>query len=422
MRLTLILFLTGSISAALNGQEPLTLMQCHIMARENAPRRRDIETIQRAGELRFDNAMVNRLPQVNLNGKATYQSDVVSVALEDPVIPVKFPEVPHDQYGLNLDLTQVIYDGGITRFSQAYEKVITALELQEVEVDLYKLKEQVNAVYFSILLLQANRRNLELTLENLKEREKVVASGVENGVLTASEIKVIQVEILNVLQSLIEIDTRRDALIKILGTYLGIKLPEGACLRDPAMTFIRDEEGSRPEYNWFLLQNASLDALEKLSESKRMPLLYAYGQAGYGKPGYNMLNNQWDTYYMVGAGLRWTVWDWKKNSRERGIIEQQKERITNNEASFRSSIQIQLAEEEAKIERYSRSLELDRKIHALQKEIISEAASKLENGMITASEFILELNREKMARIRVETNRILLNYAIASYRTINGTL
>ncbi len=36
----------------------------------------------------------------NLNGKMSYQSDVVTVALTDPTIPVDFPEVPHDQYGL----------------------------------------------------------------------------------------------------------------------------------------------------------------------------------------------------------------------------------------------------------------------------------------------------------------------------------
>ena len=94
-------------------------------------------------------------------------------------IPVAFPEVPHDQYGFNLDLTQTIYDGGITKQKKNYEQAAMAADLQQVEVDLYGLKGKVNQYFFAVLALQEKRKNLEIHLETLKAREEVVRLSVD---------------------------------------------------------------------------------------------------------------------------------------------------------------------------------------------------------------------------------------------------
>ena len=91
------------LSGAVVAQDALTLPDCQEMARENAPRLSDLNIIEKMGETKIDQAGTSWYPSLNLNGKLSYQSDVVTVALTDPSIPVDFPEVPHDQYGLNLD-------------------------------------------------------------------------------------------------------------------------------------------------------------------------------------------------------------------------------------------------------------------------------------------------------------------------------
>lgn len=213
---TLLTGLALLFSAVLWGQGSLTLAECHRLAMENAPRRGDLELIRQMGELKMDQAGTSWYPSLNLNGKISYQSDVVTVMLTDPTIPVEFPQIPHDQYGLNLDLTQNIYDGGRTRGKKSYEEALTAADMQKVEVDLYGLKGRVNSYFFAILVLQENRRNLEIHLENLEARQESMQTALDNGTLPESELKVIEVEKLKVKQSMIEVDSRRSSYLEAL--------------------------------------------------------------------------------------------------------------------------------------------------------------------------------------------------------------
>ncbi|NOR34714.1 MAG: hypothetical protein GQ579_08550, partial [Bacteroidales bacterium] len=112
----LFVFFTGVLMA----QETITLFECHEMAIENAPRLKDREIIQQIGDLKTDQAGTNWYPSLNLNGKMSYQSDVVTVALDNQDVPVNFSKVPHDQYAINLDITQTLYDGGKTKQVKVY--------------------------------------------------------------------------------------------------------------------------------------------------------------------------------------------------------------------------------------------------------------------------------------------------------------
>jgi len=422
LRLTLIIILGSGFLSFVAAQDTLTLMQCHELTVENAPRLKDKENLKMIADLKNRNAGSNWFPGMNLNGKASYQSDVVTVALTDPTIPVEFPAVPKDQYSINLDVNQTIYDGGITRHQKAYESASSAAQIQKVDVDLYSLKEQVNNIYFSILILQENMKNMEIMSDNLKEREKLLKSGIENGIVLESELKVLQVEIIKVKQSMLEIDSNRKAMLEMLKIYTGKELSGEVILNLPDFGQPDSSDVKRPEYRWFDLQSETLEAGKALSRSKRMPVLYAFGQAGYGKPGYNMLNENWDSYYMVGAGLKWNIWDWSRSRREREILEYQQSSLLNQRDVFDRSVRIQLARETARMDQYNGSIELDNMMLVLQKDIVREAASKLENGTMTASDYIIELNRENAARIRVASDSILLAQAVANYMTICGTL
>jgi len=189
MRAIVFILLFAS-AAVLNAQETITLFELHSQAIENAPRLADREHIQQIGALKTDQAKANWYPSLDLNGKLSYQSDVVTVALTDPGIPVTFPQVPHDQYGLNLDVRQNLYDGGITRQVKQLEEAKTAAELAQVEVDLYGLKERVNLYYFTILELQASRLNLGIHMENLAARQETMRTAIDNGTLLEADIKV----------------------------------------------------------------------------------------------------------------------------------------------------------------------------------------------------------------------------------------
>ncbi|MEN8203049.1 MAG: TolC family protein [Bacteroidota bacterium] len=410
------------ISAGLMAQESLSLFECHQLAIENAPRQKDRELIQEIGNLKTDQAASNWYPSLDLNGKVSYQSDVVTITLANEDIPVKFPEVPHDQYGFNLDISQTIYDGGMIKHMKNYEQAAIAADIQQVEVDLYGLKGKVNQYFFAILALQENRKNLEVHMETLMARHEVVSLAIDQGAMLKSELKVIQVEVLKVRQSMLEVDSRKKSFLDALQVLCGEQIHEGVVLEHPRFEAVEGMETVRPEYRLFDLKNASMEAGKELIGRKRMPVLFAYGQTGYGKPGYNMMSGEWDFYYMLGAGLRWNIWDWNSSNRERQLIEQKQLILENQRSAFDRELEALRVQEEANIEQYKKSMMLEEEVLKLQEEISSDAALKLEHGTITATEYISELNKESISRINLAMHQVNLMKSYATYLNLLGNL
>lgn len=413
-----VLMWSGTVLA----QESLTLFDCQRMARENAPRLEDLDVLKNIGQTRADQAGSSWYPSLDLNGKISYQSDVVTVALTDPTIPVEFPQVPHEQYGFNLDISQNLYDGGISKGKKDYEEAVLAADLQQVEVDLYGLKGRVNQYYFAVLVLQENIHNLEIHLENLKAREEAVQAAVTHGTMLETELHILEVERLKVEKSILELASTKKARMSALKVICGDGFSEQSVLEKPHFEDIGSKELSRPEYRLFDLKQASMEAGKELMGKKRLPVLYAFGQTGYGKPGYNMLSEEWDYYYMVGAGLRWKIWDWNSTSREKQLIGYQQQILQTQRATFDKEIKTLLVQEEAKMEQYRLTMEMDLQVLELQQKITKQAAVQLENGTMTATEYIIELNKESLARITLATHQVMLEQSMASFLTIQGNL
>jgi hypothetical protein len=67
-------------------------------------------------------------------------------------------------------------------------------------------------------------------------------------------------------------------------------------------------------------------------------------------------------------------------------------------------------------------MEMDRQVLELQKKISEQAAVSLDNGTITATDYITELNKESLARVTMATHRVMLMQSTANLLTIQGNL
>ena len=77
-------------------QNEISLEKCYSLARENYPNLKQAEIWQEISSLKKENIKTNYLPQVLLNGQATYQSDVTKIDISMPGISI--PSVAKDQY------------------------------------------------------------------------------------------------------------------------------------------------------------------------------------------------------------------------------------------------------------------------------------------------------------------------------------
>ncbi|WP_299576562.1 TolC family protein [uncultured Sunxiuqinia sp.] len=400
------------------GQQPVSLEDCQQWAREYHPLLQQKELYEQMGTLKLENNETNKLPQVDLNAQATYQTDVTEVGIALPNVAI--PGQAKDQYKMYLDVKQSIWDGGLTKANAILEQARTATNLQAVEVELYQLREQVNSLFFSSFLIQQNLALLERKLETLTARETQMFSAVENGMRLESDLDQIRAEQVKVKQQQLELQSQRETVVAALAILTGKHPDDLQQLEIESQQPDLNQLPGRPELALFETQTSLLAASSDLLQKKRNPKLFGFGQAGYGRPGLNMLSSDFDTYALVGLGVSWSAFDWKNTRREKEIIQIQQDLVTTRERQFERNIRIALDGEYRKMEQLKALLLSDQELIDLQARITASAASKLENGTITTSDYLQDLNAELAARIALETHKAQLEAAKVNYQTIKG--
>jgi len=419
-----ILLLVAGIScfAIASGQDkPVTLDYCLSQAEANHPLFDQYDLLASSSGLKIKNLNRNYLPEMNINGDAHYQSTVTEV----PTVVAAFAPEPldKDQYKISLDVSEMIYDGGLTKRNKDVEYIDNEINQQNVGIDLYRLKEKVIAVYFNIISLQESLELLEVTRQNLQSRLKEVESGVRNGVVLSSNAEILKAELLKIDQREIEIEAGISSGYKVLSILTGDTVVKGTELQwgNPVIeSYLPGHD--RPEFTLFSLQQQKAESLKKLASARLIPKLIAYGQAGYGRPGFNMLLNEFDDYYIVGAKLNWNFYNWNKTRNEKAILDVQKEIVASSRESFDQNLSVDLERRMAEIMKIETLLPKDEEIANIRAGIVQTYASQLQNGVITATEYVTELHAETEARLNLKIHQIQLVKAKYEYLATAGKL
>ena len=410
----LLLFLAGYGYGQVSS---VNLEDCYRLARENYPRLENTKREKEISDLRIQNIGTSWNPQLNLNGQATYQSEVTKVSV--PIPGVSIPSPSKDQYKVYLDVKQTIYDGGASEASKSVEKSALAAELQNLEVELYGINDKVNQLYFNILLMKENEEVIRLKLAVLDERIKILESGFRNGMVTSRDLELLKAERLLTVQQISEIHAEGLSLLGTLGILTNQKLNENTTLREPAI-LVKSENITRPELKYFDLLDNKLGQSSQLLQKTRSPKIFGFGQTGYGKPGLNMLKNTFDPYYVVGLGVSWNITDWSQTNRSQKILDVQKEMVGSQKATFDQNLSIALFKANEAIKKVDQLLKIDDELVALRKKIEKNSASQLENGVLTSADYIVDLNAATQAGINQKSHKVQLLFAVTNYNTLAG--
>ncbi len=405
-------------------EQKLTLSQCYDSAISNYPNLSQLELNKAVFDLNTKNIKTNYYPKLNLNGQASYQSDVTKMPFGDNLpAGLQIEELDKDWYKINLDIEQMIYDGGLTSSMKKLEETDYKISTQKLQVELYQLKDRINHLFFNIIYLSKNEEILSTLKNNLEVRVEDAKIAFENGVLLSSEIDALRVEVNLTEQKIIEIDDDINALISSFNEISGLNINTASQLEFPDIE-ISDYNfvNNRPEYLLLSLQQEKLSALKSVTAVKRKPVFMAFGQVGYGRPGYDMLKNQFDDYYKVGAALRWNIWDWSKVKREKQVLEIQSQIINSQKQTFDQNLRADLHKKISDINKYYKLIESDKVIVRLQENVVKTANNQMDNGTITATNYLIEINKKAKAHLNLEAHKLQLVYSKLLYLTAIGKI
>ena len=383
-------------TALVNGQV-VTLDECQAMARENYPAISRFSIIEQTKEYTLANANKGYLPQLRVEAQTTYQTDVITIPLDMPGVEIPTPD--KDQYQIVAQANQLIWDGGKIAANKEAIKAGAEAERKELETELYGLRERVNGVYFGILLMQEQLKLQGVLEKELQTNYERVTSYVKNGIANASDLGAVRIEQLKAKQQRVEMEAAQQAYLQMLGVLTGMELDEEVELVKPPM----HEDLSlmtinRPELELFKAQEATIDAQTVGLKSGVMPVVAAFAQGGYGKPGLNMLQNKFDPFFVGGVKLSWNIGNFYTLKNSIKSNELKKLGIDTRRDTFIHNLNMQLAQQQNEVERYRKIMEEDEEIIRLQQQIKQAAEAKVENGTMTVSDMLREITTLDMAK------------------------
>ena len=389
------------------------------------PRGRQLELLESQSAFRLRSLGTERLPRLDAAAQAQYQSEVVTLPFAPPGGGEPF--APHkDTYDAYLGLRQPLFDPLIGARRNT-ERAQLAESQARVRTTLYAERQAVAEAYFGVLMLDAQRSELEAGIADLEAQLRVARERVEAGEALAGEAAGLEAELLRRGQALAGIAADRSATVAVLGSLTGrdlrgtevFQLPDLAA--EVAAVRARPETlRLRPEHLQFERARDVLDSRRGEIARRNWPRLAAMGRAGFGRPGLNPLGDEFGGYWLAGLRVEWSPFDWGRAGLEREALGIQREIVSTEEAAFAEQVHRGTVRELATIGRIEQSLEADSAIIALRDGVLREARLRYGEGVITSAEFVDRESDLLTARLARATHRVELARARARYLTLIG--
>ncbi len=354
------------------------------------------------------------MPNIDFNAQASIQSE--NIDLEFPIPNLDPISLPLYRVQTNLESNYMLFDGGLIKSLIKNEEIKAKIADQNLNVLLFKIKEKVVDIYFSILLLQKQKEILDSSLFLLDTQEKIVNSAIDNGVALKSDLDKLNIEKIKVNQSKANIANKIITLKVVLSHIAGIDLKQEKIPDiDLPDNYIFDAT-NRPEYKLFGLKTELLSQSKTLITSRKKPKVVLFAKAGIGYPNpFNFFDDNIAPYAIGGVKLVWNIWDWKKSSIEQQKLNAERSFIDNQKLVLDDEIKKQFNKLHSEIEGIQSNLHFDDEIIARQKKIIKTTLFQYMNGTAKISDYIKELNVNKIEKIKKEIHKleiVKLNYKI----------
>lgn len=411
-------FLLMTINTA--GQT-LTIEECYRLAKANYPAIKKMDLISKTGEFDIQNANKKFLPQVSFSGQATYQSQTVSFPDALSALPggISLPSISKDQYKIQGEISQLLYDGGNTKNQKELIKANTELQEQNLEANLYVLNSRINTLFFSVLLMDAQLKQNELNKASYQTQVQKTEAALANGVAFRSNLDELKAEVLTIEMAGTEYKANRSAYLKMLSLFIGQELSDATELQTPTAEPVENTI-NRPEIKAFDLQKSIYDAQEKQLTSDYLPQVNAFFQGAYGRPTLNIIENKSGAWFITGLRFTWSLSSLYTRSNKKSILNMNRQIADTDKETFLFNSKLDLAQQNEQVIKYKQLMYQDDEAITLRSSVTRSADAQLQNGVITIHEYIQKVNAEHLSRQTRILHEIHLLQAQYNQKFISG--
>ena len=384
----------------------ITLDECIRLAEENYPLIRRYDLVSKLSELNISEVNKSWLPQMNVYGQTTIQNLVPSfpetlTGILDK-LGTKMEGLNRFQYKVGVDLSQTVWDGGVSKTRREILKAEAEVNKAEIDSRMYEVRKQIENLFFAALLSDAQVRQTELSARLLESNCSRLKAMLANGVAMQSDVDMVEARLLEVRQHLVAARGTYRNYLDLLGLFIGKHL-EDTVLVAPSAVRPDSRECLRPELKAIDARvRADRSALNGI-KADLMPKIGFFAQAYYGYPGFDYFKSMSDCdpgfNVIGGVKISWNV----------GALYTRRDRMDklrlsslcaeNDRDIFLFNNNIEQQTSNSKIEEIEKIMAYDSRIVELRRSVRKVAESQLENGVIDATSLLDKITAESQASL-----------------------
>ena len=319
-----------------------------------------------------------------------------------------------------LQLNQTIWDGGLTKTQKNIAKTNADLQRAELEVSIYSVRQKVNDLFFGILLIEEQIKQLVILQENLQTNLKLIETRVTNGTAYKSDLDEIKVELINSDQKKTELIYAKRAYKKMLSLMIGTELSDDSILERPESNSIKSTDINRPELEVFNHQSQLIDHQNQLNKAQLYPKVGLIGFGTFIQPGINFGPNSINNILVAGLNVSWNISALYKNKNNNSLSAVNRQMLLVQEETFRYQTNLQISRTQQEISKYQELIKRDQEILNLKKSIRSSYETKYKNGVATLSQLLSRINDENVATQNMILHDIQYLMALHQLKTETG--
>ena len=392
----------------------LSLNEARSMARDNYPAIRQYRMIEQSRDFTLDNVMKGWLPQVSISAGAYGFTDILK---SDKKMEQAGMDMNNFMANASVMIKQSVYDGGQIA---ARKKVVWAesqVQKQQLDVSMYAINEQVDQLFFGILLLDEQLKQNALLQKDLATSEQTIRSMMAGGIANQTDLDAILVERLKAEQQNESLLASRQTYLRMLGVFVGKDLVAAAeTLEKPAQGYVRANV-NRPELKYYASQNLLLDAQRKQLNTQLRPTVGIFGMGMVHSKMSDMLNNG---MMVAGVSVSWNIGALYTRKNDIRKIEVQRQINDSQREVFLFNNRLQNEEADGAIASLKRQIEKDEEIVRLRENIRGKSDRKVELGTKSVNELVSDINAVSLARAQKAMHEIQLLKEIYRQKNINN--
>lgn len=400
-------------SIGLNAE--VTIEQCVEKAMYNYPLLKKYDLISAFKEIELSDINKSWLPRINVYGQISGQNIVPSFpeALSDVLqnMGQDMRGLGKIQYKVGVDLSQNIWDGGSSKVKREMNESQESLQQAGLNVEMYKVRERVENLYFAILLTDEQIARSRITYKLLGENLEKLKSMFSNGTAMKSDIDMVEAQALTVNQTILQAESVSAGYRKALELLIGESL-ENEKLAMPSGAIPTDIESNRPELLLFENRLKHNEISNRLANTSLMPRVGLFAQSYYGYPGFNyfqsMMNRDLSFNIIAGIKVSWNIDSYyiRKNTSRRTALNAAD--IVADREVFLFNSRIQSSSLLENIKGKKDMMKDDGRIIELRTNVRKAAESQLANGVIDIVALLTKISDENTAMLTAKYHEILL--------------